>query len=102
MNLVEGWTLGIEYQLRTSDGGVDLTGSTVTVQLYDQQWQVSSSTGSLTVTSSTGGKVRWSPGTTQDLIQVKSPYYVRFKVVDASLKIAYFPNEAPERWDVGR
>lgn len=102
--LVEGWTERIVEQL-TSDGAVqDLTGLTVALQLYDNTDTAVSYAGSSGTVSAASGTVFFDPAA-GDLVASKSPYRVRWKVVDGAGKVAYWPagqNDAPVKWNVDK
>ena len=55
---------------------------------------VKDTTAGITVTGSTAGQIEYAPSTSSgDLfVASKTPYKIRFRVVDAQLKRVYFPN----------
>ena len=91
-DVVEGWTGALPFQLLADGSPVDLTGLTVSLWMKDcDGTQIHSSTANVTVTDSTDGDVSFSPSSSQ-FVAAKSPYKLRFKVVDALSKVVYFPN----------
>ena len=101
LNLVEGWTDDIPYDLKkTNSSGTsafDLTGSTVAITMRDAAGNILSPTGTLTVTSAAAGSVSYAPGV-GELLASLSPISVRFKVTRSGGKISYFPSRSPEKW----
>lgn len=94
--VVEGWSGALPFTLNADGVPVDLTGMTVTIVLKDADGTVVKDTSSgVTVTGATGGQVSYSPATSSgDLfLAAKTPYKIRFRVVDALTKKVYFPNE---------
>lgn len=103
LNLIEGWTYPIDYRLEEDGVSCDLSGSTVTIALFDRYGTATTSTGEVLVISATCGNVRFVPGTTADFVMTLQPYHMRFKVVTTLGKILYFPNAAqPEKWTVSQ
>ena len=103
LSLIEGWTYPIEYELLAAGTAADLSGCSVEMVLRDRRWRGSTTTGEVDIYDTTGGKVRFLPGTTGDLVRSKSPYSVRFKITDGTGNISYFPNSVkPEYWTVSQ
>ena len=97
INVVQGWTSPIDIALK-SDGTVQaMSGMTVTLQLHRPNGSLVSISGSITTATATGASIRYSPST-GDL--TKGQYRGRWKAVDGSSKIAYFPNDVPDSWKV--
>jgi hypothetical protein len=90
--IVEGWTGSLTFTLRADGDAVDITGLTVQIVLSDchRRTVVDSSSG-VTVTDSTAGTVEYAPSSS-DFSARLSPYRVRFRLIDTSSKIVYFPN----------
>lgn len=99
IELVEGWTAAIEFHLKTAGSAQDLTGATVVLSLFDREGVQVCTTGAVTLTSSTGGKLTYTPSTC-DLNADRSPYSARFKVTDAGSKVSFFPSAEPDEWVV--
>lgn len=105
LELVEGWTDPIDYQLRTRDAAgvvsnLNLAGKTVTLKLYDARDKEFQFGGTVQIIVSADGKVRFNP-VAGDLRHSLSPYKVRWHVtIDATGKVAMFPRKAPELWTV--
>jgi hypothetical protein len=90
--VVEGWTGALPFQLKADGVPVDLTGMTVSLWMKDTDGtQIHASTSGLTVTGTTSGVVSFAP-TSDQFVAAKTPYRLRFKVVDALTKTVYFPN----------
>ena len=91
--IVEGWSGALPFTLKADLVAVDLTGLTVTGIVHDRfGLDVSTTgTGKVAVVGTTAGQVTWTPSSS-DLTKQKSPYTVRFKVVDGSSAVVYFAN----------
>lgn len=99
LDLVEGWTERITYQL-TADGATQvLSGMTVALDIFDRRNVQVAVTGASGIVDAATGKVYFDPNPA-DLVSSKSPYYVRWKVTDGSGKVAFFPNAAVTVWNV--
>lgn len=95
VDLVEEWTEEVPFTLR-DDGQVTPYDSATTVELYlyDRYGQKVTPTGSLTRLPDSG-LVGWIPGS-QDLLESRSPYSLRFKLTDAdTARIRFYPNGTP-------
>ena len=91
--VVEGWTGALPFTLNADGSPVNLTGLTVSIVLKDAAGTViNNTTSGVSVTSATGGEVSYAP-TSTDFIAAKTPYKIRFRVVDGANKTVYFPNE---------
>lgn len=106
LDLVQGWTDPIDYQLKkvAVDGTItilNLTGMTAALEVFDARGNSISIAGTVTVTSAITGEVRFAPGAS-DLLTAKSPYEIRWKITDGSGKVAYFPRAEAEKWIVRR
>lgn len=99
LDLVEGWSERIIYQLTADGSNQVLTGITVSLLLYDRHGNLMTPSGSVGVVDAALGKVYFDPGPT-DLVNSKSPYQVRWKATDINNKSAYFPQDQPEHWVV--
>ncbi len=99
INLVEGWTGRIIYQLVAAGVVQDLSGASVELILYDRNSQPVSLSGSSDVLDAEEGKVYFDPAE-DDLVAARIPYSARWKVTDGVGKVAFFPNGEPERWHV--
>jgi len=98
MDIVEGATEPLDFGLTvrlygaTADTPIDLTGLNVQIILKDGRGVlVTDSSSGVTVTNSTAGLVRYSP-TSGDFVATKTPYRVRFRVIDGLTKTLYHPN----------
>ena len=100
LDIVQGWTEAIEYQLSADGSPVNLTGMTVEFLLYPNFATVPKTlTGSVVLTDATVGKVTYTPGP-DDLKASDSPAKVRWKVTDTGNNIAFFPRDAAELWTI--
>lgn len=105
LDLVEGWTARIDYQLSGTDkttgitGAVNLAGMTVVLDLNDRSGVHISPTGASGISDATTGKVYFDPAV-GDLLHSKAPYQVRWKVTDSGGKDSFFPQGSTEIWNV--
>jgi hypothetical protein len=66
---------------------------TVSIVLKDGDGTViANTTAGVTVTNATGGDVTYAPSSSA-FVALKTPYKIRYRVVDALMKTVYFPNE---------
>jgi hypothetical protein len=101
LSIVEGWTYPIEYGLLAAGAATNLTGCTVECVIRDRRGRTSTSTGPTDIYDSTGGLVRFTPASSEDFKRSLSPYSVRWKVIDPTGAVSYFPNSVePEHWTV--
>jgi hypothetical protein len=99
LDLVEGWTEPIRYQL-TADGAVDdYTNMTVALVAHDKHGTALALAGSVNWSDATTGIVVYSPDAA-DLLRINSPMRIRWRVTDTDDKVAYFPNSEPEEWTI--
>jgi hypothetical protein len=98
-NLVEGWTERIRQTLLGDNAAVNLTGLTVSLQLYDRNDRLTTPSGAAGIDTAAAGIAYFDPAG-GDLLARLSPYRIRWKVVDGSGKITYFPNDSPDLWIV--
>lgn len=89
--VVQGWSDGLPFALKADGVAIDLSGMTVTAIVHDRYGSDVSTTGKVSVTGTTSGEVTWTPAAA-DLLAKRSPYLIRFKVVDSATEVAYFPN----------
>lgn len=100
VELVQGWTSPLDYGLAMgTDTSPDLTGMTVTLRVSTVEGVDLSLGGSVALLTATAGTVRYTPATDGTDI-IKGTYRTRFKVVDGSGRIAYFPSGEPDTWKV--
>jgi hypothetical protein len=98
---VEGETAPRDFILKEDGVVFDLTGLTVTLEVYDKAGVLVDTTGDLTVVTPSAGRVRYTPDAT-DLVSAKSELKVRFKVSDALGGYGYFPRGERDVWRVWR
>jgi hypothetical protein len=100
--LVAGQTEPIDVQLLADARPVDLTGATATLVLRDKAGTlVDTSGGVVTVLDALAGKVRYSPPASL-FEAARSPYVVRWRVVDLATTIGFWPTREADQWLVGR
>ncbi len=98
VEIQEGWTGPLEFQLLADGVPPNLTATTVSLILQKTGGTLVDTTGDIAIIDAANGKVRYSPGT-GDLLEADSPLRSRFKVIDAATKVVYFPStEDPDRW----
>lgn len=91
--VVEGWTGALPFTLNADGDPVDLSGMTVSIVLKDGLGTtVKDGSSGVSVTNATGGEVEYAPSSS-DFVAAKTPYRVRFRLVDGASKTVYFPNE---------
>ena len=95
LTITEGWTQTLDaFTLKANGTALSLTGLTVTMVLKDRNGDAVDTDGDLTPDPDQGtnpGVIRYTPDAA-DFVAAKSPYTVRFKVVDGDGAIAFFPN----------
>lgn len=99
LTVVEATTGALNFQLFSGSSPIDLTGATVILLLQDNTDTIVVFTGTITVTSATLGKVAFNPAS-GDLVASASPYFARFKVVDAGAKTFFCPSSYRDQWDI--
>jgi hypothetical protein len=97
--LTEGWTGPIDVQLKADGSAVVLTGCTVALILKANDDSVVDTTDDVTLYTALSGIVRYVPDAA-DLVAAKGPYRARWKVTDQTSRITFFPNGAPDTWNV--
>ncbi len=98
VDIVEGWSGPIDFQLKENGVAADLTGDTMTAEAVDRRRQPTTLTGDLSIISATDGKIRLTPDT-GDFIASASPYELRFKRTTIA-GIVFYPNGEAVRVDV--
>lgn len=100
LDLVQGWTERIIVELSADDAVQDLTGMTVQLQAWSRGrlLTLSGISGALSGSES-DGKVYFDPASS-DLTAARSPLSIRWKVTDGSGKVAFFPKDEPDIWNV--
>ena len=100
MNLVEGWTERIVYQLFSDGVAQPLTGGSVQLRVRTQEDSPVTFSGTVGILDAAAGKVYFDP-TSTDIVTGNSPLKVRFRFTDSAGKVSFFPNsETPEYWVV--
>lgn len=103
VDLVAGWTGGLEFRVKSDGTNQNLTGMTVALFLRDDAGTLvtfTSSTGDVEATSSTGGHVTFYPPATTTLVSSGSPYSARVRVTDGTGKVVYYPSAKADVWVV--
>lgn len=91
VEFVEGWTGPLDFQLLNDGVAQDLTSMTVTGQARTRLATTVDLSSDVTVLSATAGTVRLTPDAV-DFDNAFSPYELRFKVVDATTAVVFFPS----------
>lgn len=102
LSIVEGWTDPLEFTLQiqtttqSAPTPLDLTGLTVQLVLKDSAGNVVKDTSSgIAITGTTVGQLEYAPASSSgDLfVALRSPYRIRFRLIDALTKKLYHPND---------
>ncbi len=91
VEIVEGWSGGLDFQLLNDGVAQNLSTMTVTGQSRNRLRQLVDLASDVSVLTATDGTVRLTPDT-GDFPAANSPYELRFKVVDAATNIVFFPS----------
>jgi hypothetical protein len=88
VDITEGWTSALDFQLLLNGAAFDATGMTLASVVRDREGKL------VTVSTAWGTQAtslaRLSPVVT-DFVAAQGPYSLRFRVTDGAGKIAYFP-----------
>ena len=97
IDLVEGWTGSLEWQLKKDLVVVDLTGLTTCAILRDNDGTLISTTCADAVQYLTAacGHLGFYPST-GTFVHAQQPYQIRFKVTDGFGLVVFFPSGAAE------
>lgn len=101
LDLVEGWTGPIDYDLLADGTPVNASssnGDVVSLVLHNRAGTTVSTTGDVTFLTSSTGRVRYLPGV-NDLVAQASPYRARFRIENNG-QIVFFPSGPAEQWTV--
>jgi hypothetical protein len=100
-DLTEGWTGDLTFMLQTNGKPTDLTGTTVTLILKDQNGLLVDTIGNCKIVNPPGtdGLVNYRPDA-GDLVARKSPYLARWQVTSASGQVTFNPNGTEDRFRV--
>jgi hypothetical protein len=98
VEISQGWTGDLDFQLLMDGVAVNLTGKTVTAQATNKNGASVNLTGVVTVTSLLEGKVRYTPSA-NDFVAAQSPYGFRFKATTGDQTVM-FPNGVADAWIV--
>lgn len=96
---VQGQTSPKTFVIKLNGTAVNLTGATVSLELYDPTGTQVTTTGDVTVTTPASGLVQYAPDAS-DLVALEGRYTARFKIVDVSGYIAYAPDGKADVWTV--
>lgn len=101
VEIVEGWTGQLDFQLLADGDPVDLSGMNVEMILTRYDGTVVDTVGDIVVFDELAGKVRYLPDTAE-LLATASPLQFRFKVTDGTSKTVYYPSRKPDYLGVRR
>jgi hypothetical protein len=90
VEIPEGWSAGLTFDLKENGELKDLTGMTMTAEAIDRSKNTVILTGDLTTLTATAGRVRLTPDT-GDFSASGSPYELRFKGA-SGIENSYFPS----------
>jgi hypothetical protein len=97
--VVEGVTVDLNYQLFVDGSALSLAGKTTTLDLVDKRGR-SVDPGTVSTVDADEGKVKIAPNAT-GFLKKNGSYTGRFRVVDASSKVEFWPNsKEPLTWEV--
>ena len=99
VTIVEGVTTALEFQLLEAGSAINLTGITVALLLTDKDGVDVTTSGDVSTSDATNGKVTYTPGAS-DLDSTKSPYKARWRLTDGSSAISYVPSGLRDVWTV--
>lgn len=99
LNVVEGWTGDLDFQLLADGNAQNISGNSIALIVQDHSGASVTFAGNISVPDATTGKVRFSPQPA-DLLAAKSPYNVRWKVTDGAGKVVFFPSGKDDFWTV--
>jgi hypothetical protein len=98
LELTEGWTAAIDYDLENETDGVwaSFNAATMTpsLTLRDKDGNAVTFTGTVSWAVEATSRIRFSPAAT-DLLNAKSPYLMHWKVTDGASKDAFYPQGTP-------
>lgn len=103
---VEGRTVPIERTLKKGPRGAtapfNATGMPIALSLWDRDGNEVAITGVVTWADASVSLARFTP-VAGDLLFSRGKLFARWKVMDLSGAIAYFPGQKePEEWEIGR
>ena len=101
MNLVEGWTGRIRYQLVADGAATSLTGATIVLYAWDRGNSALTLLGTVGVETASEGRIYFDPNAA-DLTALRSPITVRVKVTDSGGKVTFYPNTGRAIWNVAQ
>jgi hypothetical protein len=91
VEFVEGWTGPLDFQLLNDGVAQDLTAITVTGQARNRLNAAVDLSSDVAILTATDGTVRLTPDAV-DFESESSPYELRFKAVDATTAVVFFPS----------
>lgn len=101
IELAKGWTGPVPLTLLADGVAANLTGLTLSGQLYDKDGTIVDTTGDVAATVAASGQIEWTPDLA-DLDDALSPYELRIKARDGSSRDVFFPNGVAVRVIVRR
>jgi hypothetical protein len=97
-DIVEGTTSPIEFQLYENGTPLNITGYDLTLLLEDRNGNTVD--GTVSVTDSANGKVRFLPLTIGTFTAANGPYFARWKLIDGVGWISFVPNSNRDVWNI--
>ena len=99
IELVEGWTGPLDFQLMANGSVPNLTGCTVELILRKRDGTVVDTSGDVAVQGDpTEAIVRYTPE--DATVLTNGPMHARFKVIDAASKVTFFPSGPRDKWEL--
>lgn len=98
LSVVEGTTAALTFQLLAAGVPINLTGSTVTLQLTGSDG-IDVNAPAVAVIDTVNGKVTYTP-LAADLSSMRSPYAARFKIVGSGGQVSFCPSGYRDEWNV--
>ena len=98
IDLVEGWTARLEWQLKKDSVVMNLTGLSACALIKDERGNDITTTcadGTVVITASCGHVGIW-PTSTGMFSATASPYKLRFKITDMMNGVVFFPSGREE------
>lgn len=97
LEIVEGWTSRLAFQLKENGAAMDGTGITVSaLDIVAADGTVVDTTGDFGWIAAAAGTVYYDPDAA-DFVAAKSPYSVRVQLTDGTGKTAWHPSGKPDQ-----
>lgn len=98
IEIIEGWTDPIEFQLTEGGQAIPLSGVTVTLLLRDRTGTTVPTTSMVTVVDEDDGTVLLTPSNANMFVAANGPYYARWKLTGAGIVVSYAPTGVRDIW----